>query len=109
MKESEYEGFPDYFGEIQGLDVIRDPTIIMKKVMRTLEKLEIICKNCHTYKSIRHNREHITILCACECHIIYPPKKSRGYKYLWVRIPKENYVRDSNNGQNKAKKGIKER
>jgi len=73
------------------IDLLRDPTILMRKVIHAIESLPIICKDCHSPLTLRYSEKCITMLCKCKCRILYPPRKDRGYKYLWTEVKREDY------------------
>lgn len=49
-----------------------------------IQDLKIICEKCHDQKSIKFLQKFITIKCKCGTGILYPPRKDRGNKFLWV-------------------------
>lgn len=51
---------------------------------RYIQSLSILCEKCHEEKSIKFQKKFITIKCDCGIGILYPPRKDRGNKFLYV-------------------------
>lgn len=77
----------NYETDISPFDLIKDPEILVKK----MERLSILCKNCKSPFTFRFRETYISQKCRCGMRIFYPQENNI---YTTSYIPKALYYKN---------------